>query len=490
MKRRIISIIIVLAMLAAMSLTAGAAAPGAATRAGARFVDVSGSAYYADAVAWAVESSVTNGIDSNHFGPDRSCTRGQVVTFLWRAAGMPEPTAWDNPFRDVSWDAFYCTAVLWAVSEGITNGKSATAFGPNDTCTRGQVVTFLYRAEAAAHRYDEAPPTPPANSKRIGVSLPTDMLQRWNQDGQNLKRILQSRGFTVELQFADNNVSQQIRQIESMVYNGARVLIIAPIDGEALGRVLEWAKRAGILVISYDRLITNTEAVDYYTTFDNWDVGVKQGEYIRDALNLDNAGDGSYNIEFVTGDYGDSNIDAFFDGAMSVLQPYLKSGALVCRSGQTTKRQAATEGWSTDAAERRFENILTNYYGTAPLHAVLASNDSTAQGVAYALESCYRNNVYPVITGQDCDIVSARNIIAGKQAMSVFKDTRDLVDATVQMADAIMRGARPSVNDTSTFYNGARIVPACLCAPRVCTSSNIRQLLIESGYYTWEDLYG
>ena len=327
-----------------------------------------------------------------------------------------------------------------------------------------------------------------AGGNLVGVAMPTKDLQRWNQDGENMKAQLEAAGYTVDLQYAANDIPAQVSQIENMIANGCEVLVIASIDGEALGTVLDQAKAAGIPVISYDRLIMNSDAVSYYATFDNWDVGVKQGEYIVEALDLENAGDKTYNIEFITGDPGDNNINFFFDGAMSVLQPYLDAGTLVCPSGQIEKQTVATANWATDAAQSRFENILASYYADGTqLDVVLASNDSTALGVANALASSYTGE-YPILTGQDCDVANVKNIVAGKQSMSVFKDTRDLAEKTVEMVDALMKGSEPPINDTETYDNGTGIIPSYLCEPVVCTTENYQELLVDSGYYTEADL--
>lgn len=327
-------------------------------------------------------------------------------------------------------------------------------------------------------------------SNLVGVAMPTKDLQRWNQDGENMKAQLEEAGYTVDLQYAANDIPTQVSQIENMIANGCEVLVIASIDGEALGTVLDQAKAADIPVIAYDRLIMNSDAVSYYATFDNWDVGVKQGEYIVEALDLENAGDKTYNIEYITGDPGDNNINFFFDGAISVLQPYIDAGTLVCPSGQTEKQTVATANWATDAAQARFENILASYYSDGTqLDVVLASNDSTALGVANALASSYTGN-YPILTGQDCDIANVKNIVAGKQSMSVFKDTRDLASKTVEMVDALMKGTEPPVNDTQTYDNGTGVIPSYLCEPKNCTIDNYQELLIDSGYYTEADLNG
>ena len=360
------------------------------------------------------------------------------------------------------------------------------ACGNNDAPVADAPVADAPVADAPA---DEPADEPAAEgSNLIGVAMPTKDLQRWVQDGDNMKAKLEEAGYTVDLQYAANDIPTQVSQLQNMIANGCEVLVIASIDGEALGTVLAEAKAAEIPVIAYDRLIMGSDAVTYYATFDNWDVGVKQGTYIKEALDLDNA-EGPFNIEFITGDPGDNNINFFFDGAISVLQPYIDSGKLVALSGQYEKAVVATPGWATDAAQARFENILASYYADGTqLHAVLASNDSTALGVANALASSYNNDVYPVLTGQDCDIANMPNIINGKQAMSVFKDTRTLAGKVVEMVDAIMQGAEPPINDTETYDNGTGVIPSYLCEPVSGTIDNYKELLIDSGYYTEEQL--
>ncbi len=326
------------------------------------------------------------------------------------------------------------------------------------------------------------------DSKLVGVAMPTKDLQRWNQDGDNMKSELEKAGYTVDLQYGANDIQEQVKQIENMIANGCKVLVIAAIDGDALGTVLAQAKEKGVKVIAYDRLIMNSDAVSYYATFDNWLVGTKQGEFIEAALDLKNANGKKFNMEFITGDPGDNNINFFFDGAMSILQPYLDNGTIVCPSGQTEKAVVATANWATDAAQSRFETILGSYYADGTqLDAVLASNDSTALGVENALAASYTGN-YPIITGQDCDIAIMKNLIEGKQSMSIFKDTRTLAAKTVEMVDAIMKGSEPPINDTKTYDNGTGIIPSFLCEPVACTADNYKEIVIESGYYTEDQL--
>ena len=326
-----------------------------------------------------------------------------------------------------------------------------------------------------------------AEGEKIGVAMPTQDLQRWNQDGSNMKAELEAKGYEVDLQYAGNDSATQASQIENMIANGDQLLVVASIDGDSLGTVLAQAKEANIPVISYDRLIMNTDAISYYATFDNYLVGKTQGEFLVDALDLENA-DGPFNLEIVTGDPGDNNVNFFYGGAMDVLQPYIDEGKLVVPSGQIAKEEVATANWATDAAQSRFENILSsNYADGTNLDAVLASNDSTALGVENALAANYTGE-YPIITGQDCDIANVANIVAGKQAMSVFKDTRALASQVVEMVDAIISGEEVPVNDTETYDNGTGIIPSYLCEPVAVTIDNYKEMLIDSGYYTEDQI--
>lgn len=321
----------------------------------------------------------------------------------------------------------------------------------------------------------------------IGVAMPTKDLQRWNQDGENMKAELEKAGYEVDLQYASNDVATQVSQIENMISNGCKLLVIASIDGSSLGTPLQAAKDASIPVIAYDRLIMNSDAVSYYATFDNYMVGTKQGEYIVDALDLKNAA-GPFNLEIFTGDPGDNNANFFYNGAMDVLKPYIDSGKLVVKSGSVDFADVATANWSTETAQSRMEAILSSYYADkTKLDVVLCSNDSTALGVENALEANYAE-AWPVITGQDCDIANVKNMIAGKQSMSIFKDTRDLSTQVVAMVDAIMKGSEAPVNDTKSYDNGKGVIPSYLCEPMFADLSNYKELLIDSGYYKEADL--
>ncbi len=321
----------------------------------------------------------------------------------------------------------------------------------------------------------------------VGVAMPTKDLQRWNQDGTNMKAELEAAGYTVDLQYASNDIQTQVSQVENMINNGCELLVIASIDGNSLGTVLAQAKEKSIPVIAYDRLIMDSDAVSYYATFDNYLVGQKQGEYIVQQLDLDNQ-DGPFNMEIITGDPGDNNINFFYGGAMDVLQPYIDAGKLVVPSGQIDKATVATPNWSTEEAQKRFENILSsNYSDGTNLDVVLASNDSTALGVANALAANYTGE-YPILTGQDCDVANVKNIINGKQSMSIFKDTRMLASKVVEMVDAVMQGEEAEVNDTETYDNGTGVIPSYLCEPVFADVNNYKEILIDSGYYSEDDL--
>ncbi len=326
-----------------------------------------------------------------------------------------------------------------------------------------------------------------ATGMKIGVAMPTKDLQRWNQDGSNMKAELEAAGYEVDLQYANNEVATQVSQIENMISGGCDALVIASIDGSALGTALSAAKENDIPVIAYDRLIMESDAVSYYATFDNYMVGTIQGQYIVDALDLDNA-DGPFNIELTTGAPDDNNARFFFGGAMDVLNPYIDAGKLVVVSGQTSFEEVATPNWSTEDSQKRMENIITaNYADGTVLDVALCSNDSTALGVTNAIDSSYDGD-FPIITGQDCDIASVKNILAGKQSMSIFKDTRTLASKVVEMVDAIMTGGEVPVNDTETYDNGTGVIPSFLCEPVFADASNYKEILIDSGYYTEDQL--
>jgi len=301
----------------------------------------------------------------------------------------------------------------------------------------------------------------------IGIAMPTKSSERWVHDGNNMKAEFEKRGYRVDLQYAEDIVENQISQLENMITKGVDLLVIASIDGESLTNVLDKAAKEGIPVIAYDRLIRKSEHVSYYATFDNFKVGVLQASYIEKALDL-KSGAGPFNIELFAGSPDDNNAYFFFDGAMSVLQPYIDNGQLVVRSGQTDFDQVATLRWDGATAQARMDNLLSAFYTTERVDAVLSPYDGISIGVISSLKGVGYGSAdkpMPVITGQDAELASVKSIIAGEQTSTVFKDTRELAKKAVEMAEAVLKGEEPDVNDTTTYHNGVKVVPSYLLEP-------------------------
>jgi putative multiple sugar transport system substrate-binding protein len=321
----------------------------------------------------------------------------------------------------------------------------------------------------------------------VGVAMPTKDLQRWNQDGENMKKLLEEAGYEVDLQFASNDVQQQLNQVTNMINSGCAVVVISAIEGSSLGSALDLAKEKGVAVIAYDRLLMESDAVSYYATFDNYKVGTVQGTYIKEALDLDNAA-GPFNMEVTAGDPGDNNALYFYQGAIDVLQKYIDEGKLVIKSGQLAFSDVATPTWKTEVSQNRASGIISSYYADGSnIDVWLCSNDSTALGVINALEDNYDGD-WPIITGQDCDKPNVKKMIEGKQSMSVFKDTRTLAAQVVKMVGQILAGETVDVNDTETYNNNVITVPSYLCEPVFGSADNYMELLIDSGYYTLDDI--
>jgi putative multiple sugar transport system substrate-binding protein len=326
---------------------------------------------------------------------------------------------------------------------------------------------------------------------KVGVAMPTQSLQRWNQDGANIVEQLKAAGYETVLQYANNDVNTQVQQLETMITGGCKILVIAAIEGSSLTNVLDKAAKQGVKVIAYDRLIMQTANVDYYCTFDNYKVGQIQGQFIENALNLKTA-KGPFNIELFGGDPGDNNALLFNKGAMDVLQPYIDSGVLVVKSGQTDFATIAISNWTSATAQSRMDNLITaNYASGTKLDAVLSPNDSLAIGVVASLISNgygTADKPFPVLTGQDCDIANVKAMIAGQQSMSIFKDTRELAKEAVKMITALENGQVPETNDNKNYDNKVKIVPTMLLTPYSVTVDNYHKILVESGYYKEDDL--
>jgi putative multiple sugar transport system substrate-binding protein len=323
----------------------------------------------------------------------------------------------------------------------------------------------------------------------VGVAMPTKSSERWIADGNNIKDQLEAEGYEVDLQYAEDDIPTQVSQVENMVTKGVDVLVIAAIDGTALGEVLEQAEDTDVPVIAYDRLIRDSEAVDYYTTFDNFEVGVQQAESLVAGLNA--TGKGPYNVELFAGSPDDNNATFFWKGAMSVLQPMIDAGDLTVVSGQTGFDQAAILRWDPATAQKRMEDILTSTYTSETVDGVLSPYDGLSLGIIAALKA----NGYggaskplPVVTGQDAEVQSVKSILDGEQYSTIFKDTRELARVTVDMITAIGADEEPQVNDTESYDNGVKVVPSYLLEPVPVTKDSVTKVLVDSGYYDESDL--
>jgi len=331
----------------------------------------------------------------------------------------------------------------------------------------------------------------------VGVTMPTKSSERWIADGDNVKAALEDLGYEVSLEYAQDDIPTQVNQIENQISQGAKVLIVAAIDGTALSTQLEEAESQGIKVISYDRLIRDTDAVDYYASFDNTKVGVQQatslltGLGILDADGNDTGEKGPFNVELFAGSPDDNNATFFFNGAMDTLQPYIDNGTLVVKSGETDFKTVAILRWDPATAQKRMEDLITKAYGNATVDGVLSPYDGLSIGILSALKSAgygTGSTPYPVVTGQDAEAASVKSIIADEQYSTIFKDTRELADVAVQMADDVLKGEEPEVNNTTDYDNGNKVVPSELLEPVIVTKDNYESVLVDSGYYDESDL--
>ncbi|MEG3626531.1 multiple monosaccharide ABC transporter substrate-binding protein [Streptomyces poriticola] len=331
-----------------------------------------------------------------------------------------------------------------------------------------------------------------AEGATIGIAMPTKSSERWIADGDNVRKDLESRGYRTKLVFGEDDPDQQVSQIENLITQGVRALIVAAIDNKSMNNVLQQAKDADIPVISYDRLILGTENVDYYASFDNEKVGELQGTYIVEKLGLKGGGEkGPFSIELFAGSNDDNNTRYFFQGAMNVLQPYIDEGQLVVRSEQTELNQVTTLRWDGGTAQKRMDDILTSAYRSERVDAVLSPYDGISIGILSSLKSDgygTGDKPLPVVTGQDAEVASVKSIIAGQQSMTVYKDTRELAQVASDMVDAVLNGEEPEVNDTETYDNGAKVVPAYLLEPVAVDKGNYKEIVVDSGYLEESDL--
>ncbi|WP_208614630.1 multiple monosaccharide ABC transporter substrate-binding protein [Streptomyces regalis] len=326
----------------------------------------------------------------------------------------------------------------------------------------------------------------------IGISMPTKSSERWIADGKNVVADLESKGYKTTLVFGEDDPAKQVSQIENMITQGVKALIVAAIDNKSMNNVLQQAKDADIPVISYDRLILGTENVDYYASFDNEKVGELQGNYIVEKLGLkDGSKKGPFNIELFAGSNDDNNTRYFFGGAMKVLQPYIDKKQLVVKSGETDITKVTTLRWDGATAQRRMDDILTKDYKSGKVDAVLSPYDGISIGILSALKSDgygSKDKPLPIVSGQDAEVASVKSIIADEQSMTVYKDTRELAKVASSMVDALLNDKKPETNDTETYDNGSKVVPAYLLEPVAVDKTNYQKVVVDSGYIKEGDL--
>ncbi|MEU1482738.1 multiple monosaccharide ABC transporter substrate-binding protein [Streptomyces sp. NPDC005752] len=330
-----------------------------------------------------------------------------------------------------------------------------------------------------------------ADGATIGVAMPTKSSERWISDGANVVKELKGKGYETKLVYGEDDPDQQVSQIENMITQGVDALIVAAIDNKSLNNVLQQAKDADIPVISYDRLILGTENVDYYASFDNEKVGELQGSYIVDKLGLEDGKKGPFSIELFAGSNDDNNTKYFFQGAMNVLKPHIDKGELVVRSKQTALNQVTTLRWDGGTAQKRMDDLLTSSYRSAKVDAVLSPYDGISIGILSALKSDgygSKAKPMPVVTGQDAELASVKSIIAGDQTQTVYKDLRKLAKVASNMVDAALNDKKPELNDTKSYDNGVKVVPAYLLQPVSVDKANYKKALVDDGYYTANDL--
>ena len=324
----------------------------------------------------------------------------------------------------------------------------------------------------------------------VGISMPTKSSTRWISDGESMVKEFTALGYETDLQYGEDDIPNQLAQIENMVTKGAKVLIIAAIDGSTLSDILKKAQEAGAKVFAYDRLITKTGDVDYYTTFDNFGVGVLQGTSLIAGLKERFAGVKPWNVELFGGSPDDTNAFYFYDGAMSVIQPLIDSGDVAIVSGQMGMDKVGTLRWDGAVAQARMDNLLSANYTDKKVHGVLAPYDGLSRGIISSLKGVgYAPGAeMPIVTGQDAEVPSVKAMMAGEQYSTVFKDTRELAKVTAKMVDAVMQGKEPEINDTKTYNNEVKVVPSFLLTPYSVGKDDITKMLVDSGYIKAADL--
>ena len=349
--------------------------------------------------------------------------------------------------------------------------------------------TFLLAAVSVAAL---AAPAYAQDKGLIGVAMPTQSSLRWISDGNELTAALQGMGYTIDMQFAEDDIPNQLAQVENMVTKGVKALVIASVDGTTLSAVLQQAADQGIKVFAYDRLIRDSGNVDYYTTFDNFQVGVLQANSLVKGLKERFPDTKPWNVELFGGSPDDNNAFFFYDGAMSVLQPMIDAGDVVIKSGQMGMDTVGTLRWDGAVAQARMDNVLSaNYSDGSRVDGVLAPYDGLSRGIISSLRGVgygSADQAWPVITGQDAEAPSVKAIVAGEQYSTIYKDTRELAKVTAELVDTVLEGGTPEGLDTSTYDNGVKVVPSILLTPYEVDVSNYQALVIDSGYLKPEEI--
>ncbi len=336
-------------------------------------------------------------------------------------------------------------------------------------------------------------PAAAADKGYVGISMPTQSSERWIGDGNNMKEVLEAEGYTVDLQYAEDDINAQKSQIENMITKGADVLVIAAVDASTLSATLDQAGKDGVKIIAYDRLLVNTDAVSYYATFDNFLVGVQQANSLVTGLKERFPDVKPWNVELFAGSPDDTNSAYFFNGAMSVIQPLIDDGSIVVKSGQTTQEQVGTLRWDGAVAQSRMDSIIAANYsdGTTVVNGVLSPYDGLSRGIISSLTSAgytVASGTFPIVSGQDAEVASVKLMMSGEQYATIFKDTRTLAAVAAGMVDAVLSGQTPEINDTSTYNNGVKVVDSYLCEPLIVYAADIQELLVDSGYIKEADL--
>jgi len=383
--------------------------------------------------------------------------------------------------------AILATAMVASMVVGCGGGSSTTTEAPAEEAPAEEATD-----ETAEEAEAPAPVAAGEEGGKIGVAMPTQSSERWIKDGQNMKAQLEELGYEVDLQYAEDDVQMQVSQIENMIASGAQCLVIASIDSSALVNVEAQAKEKNIPIIAYDRLLMDTDAVSYYASFDNKGVGVAIADYIVKAKDLEAAKEAgeSYTIEFFMGSPDDNNAVILHEGVMEVLQPYLDAGTLVCKTGRTSFQDTCILRWSQETAQQWCENYLTGYYADEDLDIACTAFDGFAYGVKAALQGAgYTAENWPLVTGQDAELMACKNILDGTQTATIFKDTGLLASKCVTMVEAVMKGTEPEINDTETYNNGKIVVPSYLCTPVAVDKDTLKEVVVDgANYYKAEDL--